>query len=76
MDLGKLFRQIFNMEYCHHVSAGALDYDFDILEKIKKQVHWATGITLAYFPALQKIIAMWSVLVSSTSAIIEDDHLS
>ena len=39
MNLGKLFRQIFNMEYCHHVSAGALDYDFDILEKIKKQVH-------------------------------------
>ena len=76
MNLGKLFRQIVNMEYCHHVSYGALDYDFDMLEKIEKQVHWATGITLAYFPALQKIIAMWSVLVSCTGAIIEDAHLS
>ena len=39
MNLGKLFRQIINMEYYHHVSDGALDYDFDMLEKIEKQVH-------------------------------------
>ena len=37
------------MEYCYHVLAGALDHYFDMLEKIKKQVHCDTGPTFAYF---------------------------
>lgn len=36
------------MEYCYHVLAGALDHYFDMLEKIKKQVHCDTGPTFAY----------------------------
>ena len=56
----KLFRQIISMDCCH-VSAGTLDYYFDMLEKIKKQVYCATGPTFAYFLALQKIIVMRSV---------------
>ena len=37
------------MEYCYHVLAGALDHYIDMLEKIKKHVHWDTGPTFAYF---------------------------
>ena len=69
-------RQIISVEYCYHVSAGALDYYFDMLKKIKKQVHYATGPTFAYFLALLKMIVMWSLLVSSIGTIIEDAHLS
>ena len=64
------------MKYCHHVSAGSPDYYFDMLEKIKKQVHCATGPTVDYFPALQKIVVMWSVLVNFVGTIIKDAHVS
>ena len=66
------------MKYCYHVSAGALDYYFDMLEKIKKQIkkHCATGSTFAYFLALLKIKVMWSVLVSSIGTIIEDARMN
>ena len=66
------------MKYCYHVSAGALDHYFHMLEKIKKQIkkHCATGPTFAYFLALLKIKVMWSVLVSSIGTIIEDAHMS
>ena len=64
------------MKYCHHVSTGSPDYYFDMLEKIKKQVHCATGPTVDYFPALQKIVVMWSVLVNFVGTIIEDAHVS
>ena len=72
----KLFRQIISMKYCHHVSTGSPDYYFDMLEKLKKQVHCATGPTVDYFPALQKIVVMWSVLVNFVGTSIEDAHVS
>ena len=72
----KLIRQIISMEYCHSVSGGALHYYFDMLEKIKNQVHSATGLTFPFFPAPQKIIVIWSVLNSSIGSIIEDAHPS
>ena len=54
----KLFRYAICMEYCNHNLAGALDYYLDMLEKIKKQVHCATGRTFADFVALRKFIVM------------------
>ena len=49
------------MEYCYHVSADALDYYLDMLEKNQKKVHCATGRTFFDLLALQKFIVMWSV---------------
>ena len=72
----KLIRQIISMEYCHSVSVGALHYYFDMLKKIKNQVHSATGPAFHFFPAPQKIIVIWSVLNSSIGSIIEDVHPS
>ena len=46
------------MEYYYHVSAGALDYYLNMLEKNQKEVHCTTGPTFADFLALQKIIVM------------------
>ena len=63
------------MEYCSHVSAGALDYYVDMLEKTQKQVNCATGPTFADSLALQKITAMWSVLVSSIDNLLEDAQM-
>ena len=40
------------MEYCYHVSAGALDYYSDMLEKLQTQVHCAAGRTFTDFRAL------------------------
>ena len=57
------------MEYCYH------DYHLDMLKKIKKQVNWATGSTFADSQSLQKIIAMWSVLVSSIDTLLEVSHM-
>ena len=48
------------MEYCYHVSAGALDYYLDMF---------------AGSLALQKIIVMWSVLVSFIGTLLEGVHL-
>ena len=62
------------MEYYYHISAGALDYYLDILEKIQKQVHCATGPTFDDFLALQKIIVMWSVLVRSMDTLLRNAH--
>ena len=62
----------FCMGCCCHGLAGALDYYLDMLEKIQKQVHCATGPTFADSLALQKIIVMWSVLVTSIGALLED----
>ena len=61
------------MEYCYH--AGALNYYLDILEKVKKQSNCATGSTFADSVALQKIIAMWSVLVGSIDTLLEGAHM-
>ena len=63
------------MEYCYHVSAGALDCYLNMLEMIQKQVYCATGLTFADSLALQKIIVMWSVLLSSTGTLLEDAHM-
>ena len=63
------------MEYCHHALAGVLDFYLDMFEKIQKQLNRATGPTFADSQALQKIIAMWSVLVSSIDTLLEDAHL-
>ena len=63
------------MEYYYHDSAGALDYYLDMLEKMQKQVNCATGSTFSDSLALQKIIAMWSVLVSSIDTLLEDARM-
>ena len=63
------------MEYCYHVSAGALDYYLDMLEKNQKKVHCATGRTFFDPLALQKFIVMWSVQVSSVDTFLEDAHI-
>ena len=42
------------MEYCHHNLVVALDYYFDILEKNKRHVHCATGLSFAYFQPCRK----------------------
>ena len=49
---------------------GAPDYYPDMLEKIKKQVHYAETLVL------QKNIIMRAVLVSSIGTLLEDAHLS
>lgn len=55
---------------------GAPDYYPDMLEKIKKQVHYATSPTFAETLVLQKNIVMRAVLVSSIGTLLEDAHLS
>ena len=67
---------IINMEYCYHILAGVPDHYLDMLEKIQKQVHFATAPKFADFLALQKMILMWSVLVSSVATLLEDANLS
>ena len=52
-----------------------LDFYLDMLEKIQKQVHRATGPTFADSVALQKIIVMWSVLISSVGTRLEGNHM-
>ena len=64
------------MEYCYHVSAGALNFYLDMLEKIQKQIHRAAGPTFADSLALQKHIVMSSVLISSKGTLVEDTYLS
>ena len=46
-----------------------------MLEKIQKQVHCATGPTLADSRPLQKIIVMWSVLISSIGTLLDNAHM-
>ena len=45
-------------------------------KKIQKHVHSATGSIFADFLALQKIIVMRSILVSSIGTLLEGAHLS
>ena len=64
------------MEYWCHVLAGARDYYLDMLDNIQKQIHCATGPTFADSPVLQKVIVMWSVMVSSIGTLLEDAHIA
>ena len=64
------------MEYCYYVSVGVLGCYLDTFGKIQKQVHGDTGPAFADSLALQKIIEMWSVLVSFIVTLLEDAHLS
>ena len=64
------------MEYCYHVSAVALNFYLDMLEKIQKQIHRVAGPTFADSLALQKNIVMSSVLISSKGTLVEDTYLS
>ena len=63
------------MEYYDHVLPGAPDYYLDMLEKIQKQVHCATGPTFTDSRPLQKIIVMWSVLISSIGTLLDNAHM-
>ena len=63
------------MEYCYHVPAGTHDHYLDMLERIRKQVNCVTLPTFADFLPLQKIIAMWSALVSSIDTVLEYAHM-
>ena len=64
------------MEYWCHVLAGARDYYLDMLDNIQKQIHCATGPTFADSLVLQKVIVMWSVMVSSIGTLLEDAHIA
>ena len=64
------------MEYCYYVSVGVLGCYLDMLGKIQKQGYGDTGPAFADSLALQKIIEMWSVLVSFIATLLEDAHLS
>ena len=46
-----------------------------MLEKIQKQVHCATGPTFTDSRPLQKIIVMWSVLISSIGTLLDNAHM-
>lgn len=55
---------------------GPPDYYPDMLEKIKKQVHFSASLTFSETLVLQKNIVMRAVLVSSLGTLLEDAHFS